>query len=172
MSRAIQDDGLDQEAAGKVPPLPGFFFVAFFLHSEGELMEQRRILVAASHAAGRDFIRQALYKKLPVAALANNVREEKALRKIGVSEVVHVNTSSIKDNAAAPAFPIGRVFIFEASLPLTCRYLQWAAGCSCLAITVVTHARHPEVIYKKLGATYVVRTQTGEVGFLLSRLLE
>ncbi|MDI4644491.1 hypothetical protein [Cohnella hashimotonis] len=135
-------------------------------------MEQRRILVAASDAAGRDFIRQALYKKLPVAALTNNGREEKALRKIGVSEVVHVNTSCINENAAAPAFPIGRVFIFESSLPLTCRYLQWATGCSCLAITVVTHAWHPEVIYKKLGARYVVRTQTGEVGFLLSRLLD
>ncbi|WP_255374069.1 hypothetical protein [Cohnella sp. OV330] len=36
MSRAIQDDGLDQEAAVKVPPLPGFFFVAFFLLAEGK----------------------------------------------------------------------------------------------------------------------------------------
>lgn len=40
MSRAIQDDGLDQEAAVKVPPLPGFFLLPFFyLRKEKECMK-------------------------------------------------------------------------------------------------------------------------------------
>lgn len=134
-------------------------------------MEPSRILVAAPNEAGRNFIRLLLCKKLPVAAVTNNGREEKALRKLGVNDIFHVNTSCIK-GSAVPDFPIGRAYIFESSLPLTCQYLQWIRPWTSQAIIVVAQAWHSEIVYKKLGASYVVRTQTGEVGFLLSRPIE
>ncbi|MBW7452792.1 hypothetical protein ACFOLF_24280 [Paenibacillus sepulcri] len=132
-------------------------------------MEQRPILVAASTEAGRKFVRLLLYKQQPVVALTNNRREEKLLRELGVNEIIRVNTTRSKAGAA-PQFSIGRVYIFESSLPLSCQYLQLMANWSCQEITVITTVWHPEVIYKKLGAAYIVRTQSGDVGFLLSRL--
>lgn len=133
-------------------------------------MEQRPILVAASTEAGRKFVRLLLYKQQPVVALTNNRREEKLLREMGVNDIIRVNTASSKAGAAAPLLSIGRVFIFESSLPLSCLYLQLVANWSCKDITVITTVWHPDVIYKKLGAAYIVRTQSGDVGFLLSRL--
>lgn len=134
-------------------------------------MEQSRILVAASNEAGRKFIQLLLYRKVPVAALTNNKREEKLLRELGVDEVLRVNTTR-NQAGGVPAFPIGRVFIFETSLPLSCLYLQQVAQWSCKAVTVVTTAWHPEAIYKSLGASYVVHTKNGEVGFLISHLTD
>ncbi|WP_334077453.1 hypothetical protein [Paenibacillus sanfengchensis] len=134
-------------------------------------MEKSRILVAASNKAGRNFIRLLMYQKIPVAALTNNKREEKLLREIGVNEILRVSTTRNKVGEI-PVFPIGRVFIFESSLPLSCQYLQFVARFSSKAITVVTTMWHPEAIYKKLGASYVIYTKNGEVGFLLSDLTD
>lgn len=134
-------------------------------------MEQRRILVAASTEAGRKFIRLLLYRQVPVAAMTNNKREEKLLKDIGVNEILRVSTIHNKAGEI-PKFPIGRVFIFEISLPLTCAYLQLVSRWPCNAVTVVTTMWHPKVIYKKLGAANVVHTQTGEVGFLLGSQID
>ncbi|MEK3870106.1 MULTISPECIES: hypothetical protein [unclassified Paenibacillus] len=134
-------------------------------------MEKSRILVAASNKAGRNFVQLLLYRKVPVAALTNNKREEKLLKELGVDEILRVNTTRNKVSGV-PAFPIGRVFIFETSLPLSCQYLQFIARWPCKAVTVVTTAWYPDVIYKTLGASYVVHTKNGEVGFLLSRLTD
>ncbi|MGZ7440826.1 hypothetical protein [Paenibacillus sp. TH7-28] len=134
-------------------------------------MEKSRILVAASNQAGRNFVQLLLYRKVPVAVLTNNKREEKLLRELGVDEILRVNTTR-NQMGGVPAFPIGRVFIFETSLPLSCQYLQVASRWSCGAVTVVTTAWHPDAIYKQLGASYVVHTKSGEVGFLLSHLTD
>ncbi|CAI6050951.1 hypothetical protein [Cohnella sp. JJ-181] len=126
----------------------------------------RRILVAAPSEAGRNFIRLLLIKKQPVAAVTNSRREAKLLEKLGVDVIWQVNTTSTKDSLV-PAFPIGRVFLFESSLPLTCQYLKLVSRFDCQAITVISHDWHPQIVYKKLGATYVVRTRAEEVGFLI-----
>ncbi len=132
-------------------------------------MEQGHTVVAASNEAGRTFIRLLLYKQLPVAALTNNKKEAKLLEQIGVPDILHVRTTHTKE-VSAPAFPIRRLMIFESSLPLTCQYLLLTARWSVKTIMVITSARHPEAVYKSLGASCVVYSQTGEVGFLLSRL--
>ncbi|QTH45334.1 hypothetical protein J4772_13535 [Cohnella sp. LGH] len=129
-------------------------------------MEQRHILIAAPNEAGKRFIKLLRIHRIPVAVLTNNGREERELRGLGVDCILRVDTVSIKENSV-PSFPIGRVFIFESSLPLSCQYLLLLANWSCKAITVVTGASHPEVIYRKLGASYIVHTQANDVGFLL-----
>jgi len=129
-------------------------------------MKNGHVLVAASTEAGRNFIRLLLYRQVPVAALTNNKREERLLQGIGVKEIMRVDTLFNKTEIR-PAFPVDRVFIFEVSLPLTCAYLQVVSRWCCRSVTVVTTMWHPQVIYKKLGASIVLRTQTGEVGFLL-----
>lgn len=134
-------------------------------------MEQDRIVVAASNEAGRTFVRLLLYKQLPVAALTNNKREAKLLEQIGVPDILRVHSAHTKEGMT-PAFPIRCLFIFEISLPLTCQYLLLAARWPVKTIVVITSAGHPEAVYKRLGASYVVYTQTGEVGFLLSRLID
>jgi len=103
-----------------------------------------------------------------VAALTNNKREERLLQDIGVKEIIQVDTTFIK-SGTFPEIPIVRAFIFEMSLPLTCAYLQVLSRWRCRSVTVVTTMWHPQVIYKKLGASIVLHTQSGEVGFLLDR---
>lgn len=129
-------------------------------------MKEGYILVAAPNSVGLKFILLLIARKYNFIVLVNNKREESLLRKIGVQHVLRMKTGD-EESWIAPPFPVGRCYIFELSLTLTCRYLQICRRWSADPIFIITPNRSPRMIYKGLGASYVIHSVTGEVGFLL-----
>lgn len=86
-------------------------------------MDNEMVLVTAPNEAGRKFVKLLMYKKVPFAVLTNSAGEERKLRRIGVENVIRMNTASAQ-KWFLPQGNVGNVFIFENSLNLTCRYLQ------------------------------------------------
>lgn len=125
------------------------------------------LLIAAPTKAGEDFRKQAKAMKIPYIALSNNKMEIIRLKEKGVKPIIQVDTL---DTGAAdmPEYPIGKVILFEESLSMTCRYIHicrsWTSG----PIYVITQNVNPRLIYKGLGADYVIYSKNGDVKFLLS----
>ncbi|MFF2091037.1 hypothetical protein [Paenibacillus sp. NPDC058174] len=128
------------------------------------------IAVAGFNEISVNFIRQLLYRQLPFIVLTNSKLEAKRITEVVDTSLVKV--LRVRTTARAwsiPELPIAKVYIFESSLPLSCRYLRycrshWASAHIC----VITTHWHPKAIYKALGADGIVYTQGEEVGFLLS----
>lgn len=146
------------------------FRSCYYLREETKV-EEDCILIAAPNQAGLNFVRLLLSKRRNVAVLVNNKTEEKRARKLGTVQVIRVKTEDEK-TWRIPEFRIGRVFIFETTLTLTCRYLQLCRQWTSSPIIVITPERHPRMIYKGLGATYVIHSGSCEVGFLANGIPE
>ncbi|GGG77561.1 hypothetical protein [Paenibacillus radicis (ex Gao et al. 2016)] len=128
------------------------------------------IAVAGFNETSVNFIRQLLYRQLPFVVLTNSKLEARRVLEVAdasVIKVVRVRTTG--RTWTIPELPIATVYIFENSLPLSCRYLrycrsQWAKA----AICVITTNWHPKAIYKALGADQIIYTQGEEVSYLLT----
>ncbi|MDO7907285.1 hypothetical protein Q5741_12800 [Paenibacillus sp. JX-17] len=130
-------------------------------------MEDSLILVTAPNEAGRNFIKLLMYKKLAFAVLTNSAHEEKKLKKMGVARIIRINTAHA-ENWFLPHECVGKVFIFENSLNLTCRFLQICRSWTRERVCVITQSGNPQGIYKGMGADQVVYRLKGELGFLLN----
>lgn len=128
--------------------------------------EPERILVSAPTKAGEQFIRLLQSKQLPFAALTNNEDEKKRLEEMEVGCIIVLDT---RDSQAPmiPAFPIGKAFLFERSLPLCCRCLQICRPWTARTIYVVTLGGNARLIYKGIGADYVIHSRSEDFSFLL-----
>ncbi|MFC5653469.1 hypothetical protein ACFPYJ_31000 [Paenibacillus solisilvae] len=129
-------------------------------------MQSDFLLIAAPTKAGDDFMQQAKLSGLPFIALINNKMERLRLEGRGVKQIIQVNTSE-PGTAAIPEYPIGNVILFEESLPLCCRVIQICRSWTSKPIYVVTQSFNPRLIYKGLGADYVIYSKNGDVRFLL-----
>lgn len=129
------------------------------------------ILVSAPNKAGENFIRELQRRQLRLAALANSKAEHKRLAGLGVGNVVTIDTSGC-ESWTVPQFAVSRVFLFEKSLNLSCRYIQicrtWTNG----PIYLVTSNPSPRLVYRGLGAHHVIYTNGDDVGFLIDGHLE
>ncbi|WP_138752617.1 hypothetical protein [Paenibacillus sinopodophylli] len=130
-------------------------------------MEDKRIIVAGLNEAGQSFIRTLQFRELKFVVLTNSKQEAKLLRKQGIMDVILVNSNN-RNSWIPPAFRIRDVFIFESSLALSCRFVQCCRSWTSEPIYVITQQWNPRAIYKALGASHIVFSQTGEVGFLLN----
>ncbi|MEF2965997.1 hypothetical protein V3851_09155 [Paenibacillus sp. M1] len=132
-------------------------------------MEDDCILVAAPNRAGRNFALLLVSRGRKVVVLVNNKADEQQAGKLGATGIIRVKTDEEK-TWVIPEYAFKCAFIFETSLTLTCRYLQlcrrWTTG----PVIVISPHRHPRMIYKGLGATYIIHSATGEVGFLANGL--
>lgn len=129
-------------------------------------MEEEFIIVTAPNEAGRKFVKLLMYLKRPFAVLTNNVQEERELKKIGVQRVIRLNTKQT-DEWIVPGHSIGKIFLFENSLNLTCRYLQICRPWTAKPVYIITQRGSSPGIYRGLGADHIIYTLNGEVGFLL-----
>ncbi|MEC0372588.1 hypothetical protein [Paenibacillus chibensis] len=129
-------------------------------------MDEELIIVTAPNEAGRKFIKLLIYLKRPFAVLTNNAKEERELKKLGVTRIIRIHTNNT-DEWVVPEQRVGRIFIFENSLNLTCRYLQICRPWTSRSIYVITRADNSPGIYRGLGANHIIHTLNGEVGFLL-----
>ena len=104
---------------------------------------------------------------IPFIALTNNKLERIKLEGQGVKQIIQVDTSD-PGASIIPDYPIGNVILFEESLPLSCRYLQICRRWTSRPIYVITQSVNPRLIYKGLGADYVIYSKNGDVKFLIS----
>lgn len=125
------------------------------------------ILVTATSKSGKAFMSALHAMNMPCAVLTNSKPEMLELIELGIEPIILVDTVD-KFARVVPDIPIGRVFIFEESLPLTCRYLQAIQSWTNQPIYVVTDSIVARNLYKELGATYVIYSRNAEVSFLLN----
>lgn len=130
-----------------------------------------RIVVAAPNKAGEAFVGELLRARIPFAVIVNNRVELNKVRELGATECIELDTVD-QTTWLLPEFPVGRVFLFETSQTLTCRYIQICRAWTVHPIYVITHSVHPRLIYKSLGAAYVLHTNTNDVSFLMESIWE
>ncbi|MEC0226138.1 hypothetical protein [Paenibacillus alba] len=132
-------------------------------------MQSDFLLIAAPTKAGEDFMKLVKLAGLPFIALSNNKMERLKLEGQGVKQIMQVDTSK-PETFLIPDYPIGTVILFEESLPLCCRYIQLCRSLTSRPIYVITQSVNPRLIYKGLGADYVIYSKNGDVKFLISSL--
>jgi len=132
---------------------------------------QELTLVSAPSPTGEAFIRQLVLHQLPFAVMVNNKREQSRMAKIGVKHFLFADTIEPL-HWTAPAFQVGKVFLFENSFNLCCRYIQMCRRWTANPIYVITHTNRPRLVYRGLGADYVLHSSSDEIPFLLRTLME
>lgn len=128
------------------------------------------LLVSAPNKMGEAFIRQLLAHQLPFAAIVNNKREEERMAELGVKHFLFVDTADPL-HWEVPLFPVGKVFLFESSFNLCCRYIQMCRRWTAHPIYVMTCTNHPRLVYRGLGASYVIHSNGDEIPFLIQSLV-
>ncbi|MFC4770100.1 hypothetical protein [Effusibacillus consociatus] len=126
------------------------------------------ILVSAPNKTGGQFIKTLQIKKMLFAAITNNDTERSRLVHLGVKNILSVDTTD-RETWLIPELPVGKVFLFELSLPLICRYIQICRSWTDKSIYVITGSSNARMVYKGLGANYVIHTQSDDVSFLLDK---
>lgn len=125
-------------------------------------------LVWAPTKAGENFIKLLKFKGLQVAGLTNNHAGKKRLEELGIEHFVVVDTNH-QNTWVQPSFPVGKVYLFESSLTLCCRYIQMCRTWTRKPIFVITTSLNPRLVYKGLGAKYVIYSHSGDVAFLADK---
>lgn len=124
------------------------------------------LLVSAPTNAGLQCIQLLKLRNLPFVAFSSNESETEQLTKNGVERIIRIDTSN-HETWAIPEYPIGKVFLFEQSLPLCCRYLQICRRWTSKPIYVISDRDKPRSIYKGLGADFLIHSKNGNVTFLI-----
>ncbi|QHW35037.1 hypothetical protein GZH47_11275 [Paenibacillus rhizovicinus] len=124
------------------------------------------MVVPSLTKAGEHFIKQLMAKGVPFTAVTNSAAERQRLSKLGARSILLVNTIDA-DEWQSPDFPVGKVFLFESSLSLCCRYLRMVRQWTDRTVHVITSRTNGRLIYKSLGADQITHSQTGSVAFLL-----
>ncbi|OCT11553.1 hypothetical protein A8709_05070 [Paenibacillus pectinilyticus] len=132
-------------------------------------MYSEALLIAAPTKAGEEFMKYVSLVGLPFIALTNSKADRLQLEAADVKQIIQVNTWKM-GSSSIPDYPIGNVILFEDSLPLCCRYIQLCRSWTSRPIYVITQSVNPRLIYKGLGADYVIYSKNGDVKFLLPSL--
>jgi len=125
------------------------------------------MLVSAPTVAGVEFMKRLKSRGIPFAAIVNNKQEFERIAPLGAEHVIVINTSK-EGTWIVPELAIGTVYLFEKSLNLCCRYIQicrsWTSG----PIYVITNSHNPRLVYKGLGADYVIHSCGSDLSFLIA----
>lgn len=127
------------------------------------------IIVSAPNKAGEVFILHLIRNKIPFAVLVNNRTEQDRLAKLGANNMIMIDTTD-EQTWIIPEFSVSKVFLFESSLNLCCRYLRICRTWTSDPIYVITQSNNPRLIYKGLGANIVLHTNHNNVTFLVPTL--
>jgi hypothetical protein len=130
------------------------------------MKESEFILVFAPIKTGEQFIHHLKHKNLPFVVVTNNENEQLKLSKLGVDHLILLDTED-QESLAAPEYPIGKIFLFEDTLSLCCRYLQIVRKWTSASLYVITERDNARFVYLGLGADYVIYSKTGNVSFLV-----
>ncbi|GGJ15803.1 hypothetical protein [Paenibacillus hunanensis] len=135
------------------------------LEQESELPKEY-VLVSPATRAGEQFMQLLKVKGIAFAAIVNSYAEKVKLERMGVAHVLLLDTQR-QDEWTIPQLAVGKVYLFERSLPLCCRYIQMCRTWTSEPIYVITESSNSRMIYRGLGADHIVHTNGGSVAFLL-----
>ncbi|GAA3409361.1 hypothetical protein ACFFNY_09525 [Paenibacillus hodogayensis] len=127
-----------------------------------------RILVAAPNRAGELFLCKLRERGLPHAAIVNNAYERSRIEALGISPVITVDTRD-KSTWLPPDYPIGKVFLFEDSMSLCCRYIQLCQSWNTGSIHAVTRTDCSSTIYRALGVRHLRYTTKRDIADMVRR---
>ncbi len=125
------------------------------------------VLISAPNVAGEQFMKLLKKKEIPFAAIVNNKSEYESIAALGAEHIIVVNTTK-EDSWIIPAVGIGKVFLFEKSFNLCCRYVQICRSWTSKPIYVITGSPNPRHVYKKLGVDNIIHSNAHEFGFLIT----
>jgi len=125
------------------------------------------VLVSAPNAAGERFAKMLKARNVPFAAILNNPAEYERIRALGAEHIIVINTSK-EDSWLVPEVGVGRVYLFEKSLNLCCRYVQICRSWTSKPIYVITGSHSPRNVYKGLGVDYVIHSNARDFSFLIT----
>lgn len=131
------------------------------------IIQDDYILVSGPTAAGLAFLQTLATKEVHYAALTSNTADKQFLEEVGVKHILMVEATDSR-KPMIPELPIGKVYLFERSLNLCCKYIQICRFWTTKPIYVITQGNHARLIYKVLGANYVIHSQGKDLSFLLS----
>ncbi|WP_046227445.1 hypothetical protein [Paenibacillus dauci] len=135
------------------------------LEQEHHLSEEY-ILVSPATRAGEQFVQLLKVKKIPFALIVNSYAEKVRFEGMGFEHVILLDTQR-QELWIMPELNIGKVYLFERSLPLCCRYIQICRSWTSQPVYVITEGSNSRMIYKGLGANYIIHTNGGSAAFLL-----
>ncbi|MFD0673796.1 hypothetical protein [Cohnella sp. GCM10027633] len=125
------------------------------------------VLVSAPNIAGERFMKLLQQRKIPFAAIVNNPEEHERVSSLGAEHIIVVNTTK-EQSWIIPPIDIGRVYLFETSVTLCCRYVQICRSWTGRSIYVITGSHNPRNVYKTMGVDYVIHSQAQDYAFLIT----
>lgn len=125
------------------------------------------VLVSAPNIAGERFMKLLKQKQIPFAAIVNNALEYERIAALGAEHIIVVNTSK-EDSWLIPEVGVGKVYLFEKSLNLCCRYVQICRSWTSKPVYVITGSFNPRNVYKGLGVDYVIHSHAQDYAFLIT----
>jgi ribonucleotide monophosphatase NagD (HAD superfamily) len=162
------------EATRRVPlPMASFLLPSPGLRIGGEsrMVNQDVVLISAPNAAGEQFMKLLKEKKILFAAIVNNPSEYKRIAALGAEHIIIINTTK-EDSWIIPEVEVGKVYLFERSVTLCCRYAQICRSWTSKSIYVITGSHNPRHVYKGLGVNYVIHSNAQQFEFLLTEDLK
>jgi hypothetical protein len=131
--------------------------------------QQKVVIVSAPNKAGRCFLHLLMIMEIPFAVMVNSSAECKRMKELGITSIMKINTFD-HNEWLTPDFPVGKVYLFERSLPLCCRYLMMCRKWTKSPIRVISNGLMPRSIYRGLGANEIIVSSSDNVSFLLDSL--
>jgi hypothetical protein len=131
------------------------------------MVNREVVLISAPNIAGERFMKLLKQREIPFAAIVNNISEYERIAALGAEHIIVVNTTK-EESWLIPEVGVGKVFLFEKSLNLCCRYVQICRSWTTKPIYVITESHNPRNVYKGLGVDYVVHSCAQNLAFLIS----
>ncbi|KJD45914.1 hypothetical protein [Paenibacillus terrae] len=126
------------------------------------------LLVFAPNLAGEQFLQALSEGGELFVALACNPDQQQHLYELGVENVIEFNIKE-KHLKQLPTKEFSKVYIFEEQLGQCYQVLEVIRQWTCGTIYVITKNHYPQMIYKALGADFVIRTASDDLSFLLDK---
>ncbi|MBH5320431.1 hypothetical protein I6N90_21795 [Paenibacillus sp. GSMTC-2017] len=128
------------------------------------------VLISAPNEAGRSFLKALLMRGIPVVGLANTIEQLEYMRELGLVYTIMVMQGD-EHKCVLPPVPIGKVYLFEQSLPALCQYLLvcrvWTSKSIFIIKSVADRISNAPSIYRQLGANHVLLSTGNDMNFLL-----
>ncbi|MEF3304369.1 hypothetical protein [Paenibacillus sp. GYB003] len=132
--------------------------------------EPAHILVSAPNRAGELFLSRLRQRGVPHMAIANNMYEKNRLESLGIRRVLVVDTRD-RGSWTPPDIRIGKVFLFEDSMNLCCRYIHICKSWKTEAIHAVTRSDYSRAVYRSLGVKHLKYANKKDIPELANRLV-
>ncbi|MFE6073679.1 hypothetical protein ACFVQB_04275 [Paenibacillus sp. NPDC057886] len=131
-------------------------------------MDEALMVVSTGHGeAGKNFVNVLLKRGFAVVVLVHSEEEREQLQSLGAITVCYIQEMADR-NQLPLKFVVKNAFVFENSVPQCCQDIELCHSLCPQQLYVVSSNRpHVELVYKGLGATYVIHSRSGDVSFLL-----